>query len=211
MYKLFIFDMDGTVIDTDLLVVLAWLKMYEKFKPGYIPHLTEMLAFSGPSLQESVTQALPGVDPKEAINYFAKVSTPLYDTSVVTYPGLRDTIAKIHSLGAQTALNTNKLPAQTRHALKVTGLDGLFDYVVAGGDVEEMKPSPLGVKKIMREAEVDDLKEVLYIGDTVYDYKTAENAGVDFMAVTWVPRNLPTWCHPRYHCSGYRSFFDDIK
>ena len=38
---------------------------------------------------------------------------------------------------------------------------------------------------------IKDKSEVVYIGDSIYDAKTAENAGVDFALVSWSPRKLP--------------------
>ena len=62
-------------------------------------------------------------------------------------------------------------------------MDELIDLVIGGEDVETAKPSPEGVWKAL-----DRLKcsreETLYIGDSLVDARTAQNAGVHFAAVT---------------------------
>jgi phosphoglycolate phosphatase-like HAD superfamily hydrolase len=60
----------------------------------------------------------------------------------------------------------------------------------------------------MEEAGVKDKKDVLYIGDTIYDYQTALNAGVDCMMVTWSPRKLDKSIKPKYYLDSYQDLIE---
>ena len=53
------------------------------------------------------------------------------------------------------------------------------------------KPSPEGIEIAMKHFSISDVNDVLYIGDSVFDCRTAENAKVDFCLVGWTPRKLP--------------------
>jgi pyrophosphatase PpaX len=203
MYKLVIFDMDGTLIDSDLMVVLAWVELYKKFRPGYKPRLSQLIYFSGPPLRDSFEKEFPSIPEKEIMAYFNKIAKPFYDETVVAYPGTREAIEGLKGKGLKVAVDTNKEREWALYSLKITGLDGLFDFVVAGGDVRNMKPAPDGVYLAMRKAGVEDPSEVLYIGDTIYDCETAESASVDAMIVEWGPRRLPRGAKPRYHLDSY--------
>ena len=59
----------------------------------------------------------------------------------------------------------------------------LVDIIVGGEDVKTAKPDPQGVLLALKQFNVKS-HEVLFIGDSLVDASTAENAGVDFAAVT---------------------------
>jgi HAD superfamily hydrolase (TIGR01509 family) len=210
MLKLVIFDMDGTIIDTDLLVTLAWVKMYQKYRPDYKPSLSKIIYFSGPPIGETAPQEFPDEDPKKVLRYFTRICKKLYDQYAVAYPGLTEVLAELKARGIKTAVNTNKLHYWAEYALKVSGLEHSFDYLVAGGDAPTMKPDPAGVYLAMARAGVKDKDEVLYVGDTIYDLETARNAGIGCLLVTWTPRKLPTAIKPRYYLDSYSHFFEVI-
>jgi phosphoglycolate phosphatase-like HAD superfamily hydrolase len=208
MYKLVIFDMDGTIMDTDLLVVEAWRRMYARFRPGYKPQLMKMVYFSGPPITESIPKEFPDEKPETVIRYLKSISKKLYDETVVAYPGCIECVKALREKGILTAVNTNKLHEFSVYALRCCGEEGLFDFLIAGGDVPRMKPAPGGVVKAMELAKVFDKKEVLYVGDTVYDWQTAQNAGVDCLLVTWGPRKVPSEAKARYYCDDFKNFFE---
>jgi HAD superfamily hydrolase (TIGR01509 family) len=208
MYKLVIFDMDGTIIDTDLLVTLAWVRMYAKYRPGYKPSLSKIIYFSGPPIGETAPQEFPHEDPKKVLRYFTRICKKLYDQYAVAYPGLTEVLSELRKRGIKTAVNTNKLHYWAEYALRVTGLEHAFDDLVAGGDAPAMKPDPAGVYLAMAKAGVTDKREVLYVGDTIYDLQTAENAGISCLLVTWTPRRLPASPKARYYLDSYSHFFE---
>lgn len=210
MYKLIVFDMDGTIIDTDLLIVLAWMKLYQRYRPGYKPQLSNMVYLSGPPLLESVKREFPKENPEAVCDYFKDISKSLYDSEVVAYPGCLECMKGLHERGLLTAVNTNKLRPYALYALKVTGLDHSFDGLVAGGDVKAPKPAPDGVFSLMKQFKIASKEDVLYVGDTVYDLATADAAGVDCMLVTWGPRKIPSSAKPRYYCDDFKRFFEVI-
>jgi pyrophosphatase PpaX len=208
MYKLVIFDMDGTTIDTDLLVVESFSLVIQKFNPTYKPHLTDLLKFSGPALSLSMAQCVPMDKVEEACRYFRDVSKPMYQTIVSVYPGLEDVLKELTRRGIKVALNTNKLHSFALYGLKCVHLEQYYPIIVAGGDVKEAKPNGEGVLLAMKQADITSKEEVLYIGDTVVDLKTANDAKVDSMIVTWVPRQLPKGATPTYYLDSYSHFFE---
>jgi|LAHS01.1.fsa_nt_gb HAD superfamily hydrolase (TIGR01509 family) len=211
MLKLVIFDLDGTLVDTDLLIVESWRKAYARFRPGYIPSLTEMVYFSGPALKDSAEKEFPDVDPQKVIAYFSRVSKAYYPSLTRAFPGAKELALELRKRGIKTAVNTNKISSLARYSLSCVGLDGCFDYLLAGGDVPAMKPAPDGVYKAMELAGVTSKDEVLYVGDTVFDLETAQNAGVRCVLVTWGVRKISSAAKARYYLDSFQDFFKVVS
>lgn len=209
-YQAVIFDMDGTIVDTDLMIILSYWDMYRKFRPGYKPAAKKLLSFSGPALEDVIKQEFPDTPYEEAYAYFQKVCPKYYDETVYAYPGLKEVLIELKKEGIKTAVVTSKYRSAALYTLKLTGLEGLFDLVIAGDDVTAVKPDPEGVFKAMCDLKLDNKNKILYIGDTVYDYETAKNAGVRCMLVTWTPRALPRDLKPRYFLDAWTDFFSEV-
>lgn len=210
MYKAIVFDMDGTIVDTDMMIVLSYVEMYRKYRPTYKPSVKKLLSFSGPPLVDTFKAEFPDVPFDEALAFFRKTAKKYYDETVYAYPGLKEVLLKLKAAGIKTAIVTSKLHEETIYTLKITGLEGLFDAIVAGDDVAFHKPNPEGVNEVIRLFKIDNKEDVLYIGDTIYDYQTAANASVPCMLVTWTPRLLPPELKPRYFLDDWKDFFKVI-
>lgn len=64
--------------------------------------------------------------------------------------------------------------------LRVNKLDSLFDLVITSDDVKACKPDPEGVYFALKHFNISNKKDVIYIGDSEFDYLVSKNAGVDF-------------------------------
>ena len=69
MYKLVLFDLDGTLADTDLLIVEGFLHFFRKYKNEKVS-LDLLASFSGPSLKDSMNKYFPAYNSEELIQEF---------------------------------------------------------------------------------------------------------------------------------------------
>ena len=84
--------------------------------------------------------------------------------------------------GVRLGIVSSKFRRRIEGVLLRDGLDGRFEVIVGGEDVEELKPDPTGLLRAV--AELDTPRErCLYVGDSVTDAETARRAGVPFAAV----------------------------
>ncbi len=214
MYKLVIWDMDGTVLDSDLVIVLTWTALFNEFAPDKKPSINKLLSFSGPSLVESLSKEFPDIPLETTRNAYLKYSYDYYWRYGVAYPYVREVIEECKKRGVKVAVNTNKHRVHAEMALEILDMVNLFDSMVSGGDVANYKPHPEGVYKIMEETGITNKEEILYVGDGVFDYQTAENAGVDCMISTIPPHQLPKvgeGFNPKYFIKDFKDFFEILE
>ncbi len=188
MLKAVLFDMDGTIIDSDLMVVEIWRDLYKKYKPGYKPHLADILSFSGPPLDVSFKKAFPSLDPNEVLSFYRQRVKQYYDDLVISFDGMRETLEELKRRGYKLGVVTNKAKDFALYSLELCLLDGLFDVTIGGDDVMKNKPDPEGIYKALSALKVMNKKEAVYIGDTEYDLLAAKNAGISFFLASWCLR-----------------------
>ncbi|MCY4580116.1 MAG: HAD-IA family hydrolase, partial [Chloroflexi bacterium] len=84
--------------------------------------------------------------------------------------------------GIRLGIVSSKFRRRIERVLKRDDLEGRFEVIVGGEDVEELKPNPTGLLRAM-EALSTPRERCLYVGDSVTDAETARRAGVPFVAV----------------------------
>ena len=96
------------------------------------------------------------------------------------FPGIPELLTRS---GRRLAVHTNKPGRAARHLFKGLGLLDRF-AVVIGGDEAPRKPDPAGTLDIMRRLGARP-EDTVFIGDSPTDVRTARNAGVTMVGVTW--------------------------
>lgn len=183
-YSYVFFDLDGTLADTDLLVVESYLHIYRTYRPQTKVPFRLLASFSGPSLYEVMKREFPEQDTQELIRAFQQYSWPRYEVFAEQYPHMLETLKICKEKGIKMAVITSKLKTPTLHTFQILGLQDYIDYAVTLDDVKCPKPHPEGILKALHYFQADK-KDILYVGDAKTDMEAARNAGVDSCLVTW--------------------------
>ena len=202
-YKVLLFDLDGTVADTDQMIVETMNILYDLYRDGRRTPVEEIYYFSGPPIYDTLNKEFPDMDMEFMHAEFRRVSVELYPKTVKPYPNCKEVLLSLKKKGYKLGLVTNKIHCSTLLCLKLIDLEGIFDSLVCYDDVENPKPHGESILKAMKELGESDLKNVLYIGDNKLDLLTANNAGVDGALVTWGPRKLDSSLKPKMFISSY--------
>ena len=203
-YDLVLLDLDGTVANTDELLIRSMYDLYDKYRDGRKTPVEEIYYFSGPPIRDTLKKEFPDMDIDLLVEEFAKISWNYYDTVVDTYPHVLETLEKLSNKGIKMGIVTSKSHANTVHCLEVLKIDQLVPFFIANDDVKNAKPDPEGILKSMEHFSIKDKKKVLYIGDNKGDYLTGRNAGVDVALVTWGPRKIDKTLTPEYWISDFK-------
>ena len=90
--------------------------------------------------------------------------------------------------GTEMGIVTSKTRDEFTHDFCPFGISHYFKTIICADDTQEHKPNAAPILKYMELSKTDRSK-VLYIGDSKYDSKCAENAGIDFALAGWGSHN----------------------
>jgi pyrophosphatase PpaX len=177
-----LFDFDGTLLDTNELIIQTFLSVLDEHFPGRFER-QDVLHFIGPSLKQTFT----AIDPERAEELMAQyraVNKTLHDDLVAEYDGVSETLRLLKSRGLKMAIVSTKRGAGIRHGLELMGISGLFEVIISLDEVKEPKPDPEPVLLAL-ERLGSSPEEALMIGDNSHDIEGGQNAGVRTAGVAW--------------------------
>lgn len=180
-YKTVLFDLDGTLIDTNELIHESYVHTTKKF--GYDFSREELLQFNGPPLQD----VFIGINPEQAeemVETYLEHNHQHHDAYVQAFPHVVEVLERLTAKGIKLAIVSSKRRTGVNMGLKVTGLDRFFEEIVAVDDVENAKPNPESVIKAMN-ALGGSPETTIMIGDNHHDIIAGQRAGVNTVAVAW--------------------------
>lgn len=187
--KLVIFDCDGTLVDSQHLIVTAMSEAYMAHGLA-VPDCETMLSSVGLSLVEAFTMLGKGVDgfPIAGLaEHYRQAHHALREAGAAIeplYPGAADAVEALARRG-DVALGIATGKSQ-RGARMVLGHHGLVEnfITIKTADDAPSKPDPGMVLEAMREAGATPENTVV-VGDTVYDVAMARAAGAAAIGVSW--------------------------
>jgi pyrophosphatase PpaX len=184
MYQLILFDLDGTVADTELVMVQTMLSFIDQYTPTKKTTLNELIKISGPPLVETLQAYFPKENPVELAKAFAIKARTFYPKFAVAFPGIKSLLQACEQLKIPVGIVTSKMRVNALFTLDVIGLKDAFPLVISLDDVKQPKPNPEGIQLALKHFKVEANK-TLYVGDTTYDYFAGTAAGTDTALVTW--------------------------
>lgn len=184
MIKAIIFDFDYTLGDsTDGIVLSA---NYGLEKLGFEPRGREAIRKTiGLSLKDTYRALTKRSDETEAAQfaaYFKEKADQIMVENTVLYEGVKETLRRLRADGYQIGIVTTKFHYRIEQILDRFHASDLVDLIVGREDVKVEKPSPEGLLWAIDQLHLAK-EDVLYVGDSLVDAKTAENAQVRFAAV----------------------------
>lgn len=182
-----LFDLDGTLIDTNELIIQTFQTVLDERFPGKYSRET-ILPFLGPPLYETFQQ----VDPTQVddlIDAYRKWNMENHDAMVQAFPGVVETLENLHARGIKLAIVSTKRNEMIERALNLMNVRQYFTAVIGLDDVKNAKPDPEPVQLALSKLEVEP-EHALMVGDNFHDIVAARAAGVDSVAVAWSIKGL---------------------
>lgn len=185
-YKLAVFDMDGTILNT--LEDLADSTNYALKANGF-PERTidEVRRFVGNGIRLLIERAVPTDTDKELTDKVFDTFKKYYKTHCAVktrpYDGIKDVLLELRKAGCLTAVVSNKADFAVQDLCK-DYFDNLFDFAIGEREGIKKKPAPDSVFEVLSKLNVEKA-DAVYIGDSDVDFATSVNAGMDVIMVGW--------------------------
>ncbi len=189
MYKLVIFDLDGTLLDT--IGDLAESCNYALKMCGYEPHpVNAYNFFVGNGIMKLFERALPedARDAKtlrEMREYFLWHYSKHNNVHTKPYEGIIELLKKLNNNNCMLAVASNKYQEATEEIIKSYFKDISFVKILGQREGIPIKPNPYIINEILSSTNIE-AKETIYVGDSGVDAATATNVNdLTFVGVTW--------------------------
>jgi len=177
MFSGFIFDVEGTLVDSVPQNLQSLQDALERFGRG-VPYSTLQL-YSGLDGDQTLQLVLPGADEEERqeiLKLQGDIYAENYLRSVQPFEGVRDVFRALAEQGGRIAFATDCKGPPLKHYLSLLKIDEFISATACGDDVEHGKPDPRLVGVALRKLQLPASQSVM-IGDTPYDAEAGLEAG----------------------------------
>ncbi|MGM0443675.1 MAG: HAD family hydrolase [Fibrobacterota bacterium] len=202
-YSLYLFDCDGTLIDTSELIFQSYRNTCGELQ-GDIPSREAVYSSIGIPLRKQMELFLGPLSDAQydhAQKIHMEYQLRAAAKYLVLFDGIAETLEELRKRGKHLAVVTSRRRASLVEYLRLMKIDSFFEVLISPEDTDEHKPAPEPVEAALQALPAGD---PLFIGDSRYDIECGSRAGVDTAFVEWSVAGLqgdhaPTW---RITCPG---------
>ncbi|MBE0428788.1 MAG: pyrophosphatase PpaX [Thermoleophilia bacterium] len=179
----FLFDLDGTLIDTSELI-------RESFRHATATVLGERLvdevltANVGQPLMTQMELLGGSAKAQELYDTYREFNHARHEEFIREYPGIEDVLSRLKARAARLGIVTSKSRETVNMAFESIPIEHYFDTVIATDDTDNHKPHPQPLQLALRRLDLAP-DEAVYIGDSPFDIKAGQAAGMATAAVGW--------------------------
>lgn len=187
--KLAIFDVDGTLVDSQAMIAASLTAAF-RAEGIAVPERSRMLSIVGLSLVDAMAALTPGEDHTTHERLAAAYKRAFWEHrsrgehTETLFPGAEELLVKLRARGdVALGIATGKSRRGVAHLIEKHGWDGWFATIQTSDD-HPSKPHPSMIATALSETATAATKTIM-IGDTSYDIEMARAAGVRAAGVSW--------------------------
>lgn len=185
MIRAVIFDLDGTLVDSNELHVLAWQETFRHFgKEIPIERLREQIGKGGDQyLPEFLTELEIRKFGAQADDYRGEIFKKKYLPQVRPFPKVPELFERVRQEGKKIALASSGKEAEVRNYEKLVGIEGLAESIVTADQVVHSKQKSDVFIAALRTLGPLPPEEAIAVGDTPYDVDAAKKIGLPIVGL----------------------------
>ena len=173
-----VFDVDGTLVDTNFLHTLAWYRgLHDTGEHAPMATIHRLIGMSS----QRVIEELLGDDRADVSEAHSRHFETL-SQDVRIFPGAAELLQEVHRRGAKVLLATSAKKENLDAFRDTLGAEVVIDHVVSSADITESKPSPEIFELALRVSDLERNRAIV-VGDTVWDVEAARRCGLDCVSV----------------------------
>lgn len=183
MKNAFIFDFDGTLGETEELVIAAICAAYRDFGLS-APSRDEIVSHFGPNELGLFKVLRPADGEKFFERYLAHYAELAKHYSPAPFDGIKDVLETLYKNSVPMAIVTGKCRKSLLISLAVYGISDYFSVLECGSESGVVKPEKIR-NVLERWSAAETLGKVYYVGDIVSDVLNSLKAGVIPLSAAW--------------------------
>ena len=185
-YQHVIFDLDGTLIDTQQAILKAWQETLREYHYHFT--LLELEMVLGITMSVALQQLHVVADKRFEEKWHANYQQ--YASQCVYFTGVREMLLSLKAKGYQLGLVTSRKRAELQLYFSDFHLNWLFQTIICADDTKQHKPEAEPLLTYIDRADVNPA-ECIYIGDMLTDIECAANAHIDAGLAVWQHQEQP--------------------
>ncbi|NSW76502.1 MAG: HAD family hydrolase [Candidatus Atribacteria bacterium] len=183
MIQAVIFDIDGTITDTNPVFLKALQKTYLEFLSEEKPLSFFYFTLGIPSPETMVRLGVPKEERVRFRDRWQELIRELMPEARL-FPGMVETLETLTRMEIPLALVTSKIKEEMTYEFDNFGINHFFAVTVCADDVAHPKPAPDALLLALEKLSVTR-EQAIFVGESIYDIKAAKNAQVPFAFAQW--------------------------
>ncbi len=185
IYRLYLFDFDYTLVNSESAILKCFHITLDK--TGWPQREDDDIRRTiGLPMMDAIKEVIQSQDEEKAHDFLEvyKGEADRYMTAGTHFfPHTLAVLRALREQGAKIGIISSKTRHRIQEKFTADGVPELIDRIIGSDDVAAHKPAPEGILKALDYFQLPK-EQVLYTGDSYVDAGAAQNAGVDFAAVT---------------------------
>ena len=168
MKKGAIFDMDGTLFDSEKIYQTAWLETVEFYGKDRGAELVKAVAGSSEeNCKKAIHEFYPDIDAEEFFMRTIKRAVEIFEQGVDMMPGVVEILKFFKENGVKSAIASSSSHEAINRNIERADIKKYFDAIISGDDVQNGKPAPDIFLKAAKELNLD--AEDCYVFEDSYN------------------------------------------
>jgi HAD superfamily hydrolase (TIGR01509 family) len=180
-----LFDVDGTLVDSNDLHTAAWQEAFRHF--GLVVDYDDIREQIGKGGDNLIPSLLPAEIAERLQDDIEKFRTDLFSRDYLhkarPFPGAADLLRRVHKSGTKLVLASSAKQTELDHHIERLGCRDFLTATTSKDDVEHSKPCPDIFEAALEKARPLNGGEAVVVGDTPWDIKAARRLGLPIIAV----------------------------
>jgi len=182
--KAFIFDFDGTLVDSEQAIYQCFQSITKQLAPNRVEYAKNILI--GPPLRDTASEIL-GPKHQDSLNEFVQLFIKMHDEQVIQhtqpYPDVIEVLKELHTQNIPMAIATNKRLAPTQKLMDHFGWSDYFDLIECTDSRSDIRNKDEMIQDIINQN--SSFKNGYFVGDTVNDGVSANKNQLKFIKAAY--------------------------